>query len=119
MAENGLDVADLVLVSAPTGTLRVGRTLRVSLPAAAAAEREDRAINPNPEPWQWERTVPGGAPTTNVTPYHRHCERPDSEYRLTAADAGGRMSGYVYYNDDSSGSSVLKQGLVPLTQVVR
>ncbi len=110
---NGLTPTDVVEVPAPTGTLRVGRTLRVSLPAAAAAEREERAINPHPEPWQWERSDDGGTDGTNVTPYHRHCSRPDSEYPLAAADAGKYLNAYVYYNDDSSGSSVLKGGGQP------
>ena len=118
MEEHGLDVADVVLVPAPTGTLRVGRTLSVSLSASANAERQDRTINPSPEPWQWERTTPGGDPATNVTPYHRHCERPDSEYLLTTDDSGSFMSGYVYYNDDSSSGNVLKQGVATVTQTV-
>ncbi len=109
--DNGLDSADIVSVAAPTGTLRVGRTLRVSLPAAANAERQDRDINPKPaEPWQWERSDDGSTDWTNVTPYHRHCEGPDSEYPLTSDDEGKHIQSYVYYNDDSSGSLVLKGG---------
>ncbi len=82
----------------------------MSLPAAANAERLDRAINPNPEPWQWERSDDGSTDWTNVTPYHRHCEGPDSEYPLTSDDQGKHIQSYVYYNDDSSGSVVLKGG---------
>ncbi len=117
--ESPLDINDVVLIPAPMGTLRVGRTLRASLPAAAAAEREDRVINPHPEPWQWGRSDDGTSDETNVTPYHRHCERSDSEYLLTAADAGKYLSAAVYYNDDSSGSSILKVAGGPAAGPVR
>ncbi len=119
VAESGLGINDVVLIPAPMGTLRVGRTLRASLPAAAAAEREDRVINPHPEPWQWGRSDDGTSDETNVTPYHRHCERSDSEYLLTAADAGKYLSAAVYYNDDSSGSSILKVAGGPAAGPVR
>ncbi len=108
--DNGLTSEDVVRVDPPTGTLRVGGALSVHLPAAANAERLDRAINPNPEPWQWERSDDGNTGWINVTPYHRHCERPDSEYPLTTDDANKFIFAYVYYNDDSSGSVVLKGG---------
>ena len=108
MRNPGLDSADIVSAEL-VGTLRVGSALSASLPAAANAERLDRAINPNPKPWQWEWSD-NGISWTNVTPYHKHCERPDSEYLLTSDDEGKFLNVYVYYNDDSSGSIVLKEG---------
>ncbi len=108
-ADNGVTGADLVSVAAPVGTLAVGSDLSVSLPAAANAERWDPAINPNPDRWQWERSDDGSTGWTNVTPYHRHCELPESEYPLTPDDEGKHLNAYVYYNDDSSGSVALKR----------
>ena len=109
-ADNGLNSEDLVSVAAPVGTLTVGNDLSVSLPDSANTERLDPVINPNPEAWQWERSDDGSTGWTNVTPYHRHCEGPDSEYPLTSDDQGKYLNAYVYYNDDSSGSIVLKRG---------
>ncbi len=110
VADHGVTGGDIVAVAAPTGTLAVGNDLSVSLPAAAAAERQDRAINPRPESWQWERSDDGSTDWTNVTPYHRHCEQSDTAYSLTSDDAGKHLNTYVYYNDDSSSSVVLKRG---------
>ncbi len=108
-ASNGVASGDTVAANAPTGTLQVGNTLNVSLSDAANAERSNGAINPHPERWQWERSDDGSSGWTNVTPYH-NCGRPDSEYPLTSEDEGKHQRAYVYYNDDSSGSSVLKRG---------
>ncbi len=108
-ASNGVASGDIVAANAPTGTLQVGNTLNVSLPDAANAERSNGAINPHPERWQWERSDDGSSGWTNVTPYD-NCGSPDSEYPLTSEDEGKHQRAYVYYNDDSSGSSVLKRG---------
>ncbi len=108
-ANNGVTGGDLVSVAAPVGTLAVGSDLSVSLPNSANAERLDRAINPSPDRWQWERSNDGSTGWTSVTPYHKHCSQPDSEYPLTSDDEGKYLNAYVYYNDDSSGSVVLKR----------
>ncbi len=115
-ADNGLTGEDMVDADV-AGPLRVGITLGALLPAAANAERLDRAINPNPERWQWERSDDGSTGWTNVTPYHKHCEQPDSEYLLTSDDLGKFLNAYVYYNDDSSGSVVLKEAHKALNRV--
>ncbi len=107
-ADNGLTTGDLVSVAAPVGTLAVGSVLSVSLPDSANDERLDPVINPDPERWQWERSDDGSTGWTDVTPY-RNCGQPDAEYPLTADDAGKYLRAYVYYHDDSGGSSVLKR----------
>ena len=84
-------------VAAPVGALTVGSVLSVALPDSANAER-----------WQWERSDDGSTDWTDVTPY-RNCGQPDSEYPLTSDDEGKYLRAYVYYNDDSSGSIVLKR----------
>ncbi len=107
-ADNEVTGENLVSVAAPAGTLAVGGVLSVALPDSANAERLDPAINPNPERWQWERSDDGSTGWTDVTPY-RNCGQPDSEYPLTSDDESKYLSAFVYYNDDSSGSVVLKR----------
>ena len=91
------------------GMPQVGETLTASQPDAARTERADTAINPDPTPWQWERADNAAftSNVTNVTPYA--CGEPSYEYQPTSGGQGKYLRAHVYYQDDSSGTVVLKR----------